>query len=164
MGNERPPLSRPSERNENLDLEIIRNLSAILPQWNPFAHIYCHVYKILSNHECFSIDSEDISNNDDSAESDSSCINISPSKRIRLIEGGDRRTHALPTMEESATVILIEYSDRSFRDIVLTLRDNKRNDSLGQACDFVQHLQLTHVAFMCINHILLFLHGTYGRH
>lgn len=59
--------------------------------------------------------------------------------RMWLIEGGDRRTHNLPTMKEAATVIHIEYSDRTFRDIVLTLRSNNRNDSRRQGYVFEQH-------------------------
>lgn len=47
--------------------------------------------------------------------------------RMRLIEGGDRRTQNLPTTEEVAAIIPTEYSDRSFRDIVLTLRSAANN-------------------------------------
>jgi hypothetical protein len=68
-------------------------------------------------------------------------------------------------MKESATVIPIEYSDRSFRDIVLTLRGSNRNDSLGQECDFERGFQLIsqiHAAYMCANYVLLFPHGAYG--
>jgi hypothetical protein len=61
---------RLSERNENLDNEIIENLSTVLSQCNSFAHIYRHAYEILNNHESFSINSEDRSNNDRSTESE----------------------------------------------------------------------------------------------
>lgn len=37
--------------------------------------------------------------------------------KMRLTEGDDRRTHKLPTMEEIAAAIPIEYSYRNFRDI-----------------------------------------------
>ncbi|CEG83071.1 hypothetical protein RMATCC62417_17047 [Rhizopus microsporus] len=121
---------RLSERNENLDNEIIDNLSTLLSQCNPLAGIYYHTYEILSNHESSSINSEDRANNNGYAESGSPYIIISSSMRMRLIEGGDRRTHNLPTMEEVAAVIPIEYSNRSCRDIVLTLRSSSRNDSL----------------------------------
>ncbi|KAG1175628.1 hypothetical protein G6F70_003968 [Rhizopus microsporus] len=50
---------RRSERNENLDNEIIENPSTLLSQCNPFARIYRHAYKILANHESPSINSED---------------------------------------------------------------------------------------------------------
>ncbi|CEG75461.1 hypothetical protein RMATCC62417_10497 [Rhizopus microsporus] len=130
-----------SERNENTDHEIIRNLSAILGQRNPFAHIYRHTYEILSNHESSSINSKDRSNNNGSTESGPPYIIISPLMRMCLIEEGDRRTQNLPTMEEVAAVIPIEYSDISFRDIVLTLRSSSRNDSLRQGRDFEQRFQ-----------------------
>ncbi|ORE12766.1 hypothetical protein BCV71DRAFT_268915 [Rhizopus microsporus] len=98
---------RQSERNENLVHEIIINLSGMLAQCNPFAHIYRHAYEILKNHEGSSINSEDESNNDSSTKSGSSYIIISPSMRMRLIEGDDRHTHSLPTMEEAVAVIVV---------------------------------------------------------
>ncbi|ORE03852.1 hypothetical protein BCV72DRAFT_307851 [Rhizopus microsporus var. microsporus] len=101
-----------------------------LSQCNSFARIYRHAYEILSNHEGSSINSEDIANNNDSAESGSPFIIVSSSMRMRLIEEGDRRTYNLPTMEEVAAAIPIEYIDKSFHDIVLTLESSIRNDSL----------------------------------
>jgi hypothetical protein len=49
---------------------------------------------------------------------------------MHLIERDDKRTHNLPTMEEVAVVIPIEYIDRNFHDIILTLGSSSRNDSL----------------------------------
>jgi hypothetical protein len=83
---------------------------------------------------------------------------------MRLIEGSDRRTHKLPTMEEIAAVIPIEYSDRSFRDTVLTLRSNS---NLRQNTEFEQHFQRisqAHAAYMPTHYVFLFPHGTYGWH
>ncbi|PHZ12737.1 uncharacterized protein RHIMIDRAFT_195048, partial [Rhizopus microsporus ATCC 52813] len=105
---------RRSERNSNLDPEIIRELSFMLSQCNPFAQIYRHAYEILNERE-----SSDDSANNNNASPD---IVISSNMRMRLIEGGDRRTQNLPTMEEAAAIIPTEYGDRSFHDIVLTLR------------------------------------------
>ncbi|CEG83054.1 hypothetical protein RMATCC62417_17030 [Rhizopus microsporus] len=121
---------RRSERNENLENENIENLSTLLSQCNPFVRIYRHAYEILSNHESSGINSEDRANNNGSAESGSPYIIISSSMRMRLIEGGVRCTYNLPTMVEVAAAIPIEYIDRSFRDIVLTLGSSSRNDSL----------------------------------
>ncbi|PHZ12827.1 uncharacterized protein RHIMIDRAFT_251737 [Rhizopus microsporus ATCC 52813] len=42
---------RRQARNSNLDTEIIRELSVMLAQCNPFARIYRHAHEILSNHE-----------------------------------------------------------------------------------------------------------------
>jgi hypothetical protein len=70
-------------------------------------------------------------------------------------------------MEEVTVVIPIEYSDRIFRDIVLTLGSNNRNDSLRQGRYFEQGFQLigqTHATYMCTNYVLLFPHGAYGQH
>ncbi|CAO3700079.1 unnamed protein product [Rhizopus microsporus] len=121
---------RRSERNENLKNGNIESLSIMLAQCNPFARIYCHAYKILSNHESFSINSEKRSSNNGSTESGSPYIIISSSMRIRLIEGDDRRAQDLPTMEKVVAVIQIEYNDRGFCNIVLTLISSSRNDSL----------------------------------
>ncbi|CEI99890.1 hypothetical protein RMCBS344292_13966 [Rhizopus microsporus] len=82
---------RRSERNENLENGNIESLSIVLAQCNPFARIYCHAYKILSNHERFSINSEKRSSNNGSTENGSPYIIISSSMRMHLIEGGDRR-------------------------------------------------------------------------
>ena len=100
-------------RNENMKQEIIKNLLTVLSQCNPFVRIYRHAYGILSNHESSSINNEDKGNNNGSAESGSPYIIISSSMRMHLIKGGVRRTHNLPTMEEVATVIPIEYIDRN---------------------------------------------------
>ncbi|PHZ14394.1 uncharacterized protein RHIMIDRAFT_278936 [Rhizopus microsporus ATCC 52813] len=67
-------------------------------------------------------------------------------------------------MEEVAAVIPTEYSDRNFRDILLTLRRN-RYDIIRQGYDFDQHFQRisrTHAAYMPTHYVLLFPHGTYG--
>ncbi|PHZ16974.1 uncharacterized protein RHIMIDRAFT_243111 [Rhizopus microsporus ATCC 52813] len=111
---------RRQARNSNLDPEIVRELSVMLAQCNQFARIYRYAHEILSNHES----SNTVSNGNDQREVSVPYIIISPSMRMRLIEGSDRRTHNPPTMEEIAAVIPIEYSDRGFRDIVLTLRSN----------------------------------------
>ena len=87
--------------------------------------------------------------------------------RMCLIEGGDIRAQDLSKMEEVAAVTPIEYIDRNFRDIVLTLRSSSRNDSLRQGHDFEQYFQRfsqTHAAYVYTNCILIFHHRTYGRH
>ncbi|RCH85481.1 hypothetical protein CU097_002193, partial [Rhizopus azygosporus] len=99
-------------------------------------------------------ESEDRANNNSSAESGSPYGIISSSMRMHLIEGGVRRIHNLTTMEEVAAVVPIEYIDRNFRDIVLTLRSSSRNDSLGQGYDFEQHFQRisqTHASYVYTN-------------
>jgi hypothetical protein len=129
-------VQRRPERNENLNSEIIIELSTMLSHCNPFSRIYRHAHEILSRYENTNTDG-DLSSNTN--ESNSPYIIISPSMRMRLIEGSDRRTHNLPTMEEVAAVIPIEYSDRSFRDIIPILRTGDRNDSIRQGYDFEQH-------------------------
>ncbi|CEI87136.1 hypothetical protein RMCBS344292_01556 [Rhizopus microsporus] len=159
---------RRSERNENLHSKIITELSTMLSHCNPFSRIYRHAYEILSRNEDRSMDG-DLSNNANghNESNNSPYIIISPSMRMRLIEGSDRRTRNLPTTEEVAAVIPIEYSDRSFRDIILTLRRRDRNDNIRQGYDFDQHFQRisqTHAAYMPTHYALLFSHGTYGWH
>ncbi|PHZ15415.1 uncharacterized protein RHIMIDRAFT_223722 [Rhizopus microsporus ATCC 52813] len=145
---------RRQAQNNNLDPEIVRELSVMLAQCNPFARIYRHAHEILSNHES----SNTVSDGNDQREVNAPYISISPSMRMRLIEGSDRRTHNFPTMEGIAAVIPIEYSDRSFRDIVLTLRSNS---SLRQNTGSEQHFQniiQAHAAYMPSHYLHLFLH------
>ncbi|CEI92699.1 hypothetical protein RMCBS344292_06952 [Rhizopus microsporus] len=97
---------RKQARNSNFDPEIIRALSDMLVQCNPFARVYRHTHEILTNHE----NSNTVSDGNDQREDSAPYIIISPLMRMRLIEGSDRRTYYLPTMEE--------YSGRGFRDIV----------------------------------------------
>lgn len=122
---------------------LYENHSAMNTHCNPFASIYCHTYEILRSNESSNTNSEDRSNSDGSAESGSSYITVGLSIRIRLTERGDRRTYSLPTMEEFATVTPIEYSERSFRDIVLTLSQ-------------------THAAYKLTHYTLLFPHRTHS--
>ncbi|CEG69352.1 hypothetical protein RMATCC62417_05439 [Rhizopus microsporus] len=78
---------------------------------------------------------------------------------MRLIEGSDRRTTNLPTTEEVAAAIPIEYSDRGFRGIILALRKRDRNDNIRQGYDFDQHFQRIsqmHAAYMPTHYVLLF--------
>ncbi|ORE11871.1 hypothetical protein BCV72DRAFT_318045 [Rhizopus microsporus var. microsporus] len=145
---------RRQARSSNLDPEIVRELSVMLAQCNPFARIYRHAHEILNNYE----NSNSVSDGNDQREVSAPYIIISPSMRMCLIEGSDRRTHNLPTMEEIAAVIPIKYSDRSFRDIVLTLRSNS---SLRQSTGFEQRFQTiiqAHTAYMPSHYLHLFLH------
>ena len=91
---------RRSERNENLNSEIITELSTMLSHCNPFSRIYLHAHEILSRNEDRSTDG-DLSNNinDHNESNNSPYIVISPSMRMRLIEGSDRRTQNLLTTE-----------------------------------------------------------------
>jgi hypothetical protein len=63
---------RRQARNSNLDPEIIRELSVMLAQCNPFARVYRHAHEILSNHESDS--------NNDQTETNTPYIVISPSR------------------------------------------------------------------------------------
>lgn len=101
----------------------------MLAQCNHFARIYRHAYNLLSNHGSSDI----INDNNDPTEINTPYIAISPSMRMCLIEGDYRRTQNLPTMEEVTAIIPIEYNDRGFCDVVLTLRGSSRNDCLRQA-------------------------------
>ncbi|KAG1178316.1 hypothetical protein G6F70_000161 [Rhizopus microsporus] len=139
-----------------LDPEIIRELSAMLSQCDPFASVYRHAHEILGSHENDS--------NNDQTETNAPYIAINPFIKIYLIKVDDKRTHNLPTMEEVAVAIPIEYIDRNFRDIVLTLRSSSRNDNLRQGHNFeqyFQHISQTHAAYVCTKYVLIFHYGTY---
>ncbi|CEI95391.1 hypothetical protein RMCBS344292_09580 [Rhizopus microsporus] len=157
---------RRSERNENLNSEITTEISTMLSHCNPFSRIYRHTHEILSRNENTNTDG-DLSNNisDNNESNNSPYIIISPSMRMRLIEGSNRRIINLPTTEEAAAVIPIEYSDRSFRDIILTLRRRDRNNNIRQGYGFDQYFQRireAHAAYMPTHYVLLFPHRTYG--
>ena len=72
----------------------------MLSHCNPFSRIYLHAHEILSRNEDRSTDG-DLSNNinDHNESNNSPYIVISPSMRMRLIEGSDRRTQNLLTTE-----------------------------------------------------------------
>ena len=137
----------------------------MLSHCNHFSCIYRHAHEILSRNENTNTGGDLSNNTNDNNESNNlPYIIISPSMRMRLIEGSDRCTTNLPTMEEVAAVIPTEYSDRSFRDIVLTLRSYS---NLRQSTGFDQHFRRIshrHAAYMPIHHVLLFPHGAYGWH
>ncbi|PHZ11487.1 uncharacterized protein RHIMIDRAFT_298138, partial [Rhizopus microsporus ATCC 52813] len=112
---------RHSERNNNLDSETIRELSFMFSQYNPFAQIYRHAYIILNARE---------SNGNSAGNNNvSPYIAISSDMKMRLIEGGNRRTQSLPIIEEIAAIIPTEYGDKSFRDTFLTWRRTDDNTS-----------------------------------
>ncbi|ORE03036.1 hypothetical protein BCV72DRAFT_308610 [Rhizopus microsporus var. microsporus] len=72
--------------------------------------------------------------------------------RMHLIEGGDGRTHNLPTMEEVTAAIPIKHIDRSFRGIVLALGSSGRNDSLcqGQILKSTFNVSARHMLHTCV--------------
>ncbi|KAG1176723.1 hypothetical protein G6F70_003091 [Rhizopus microsporus] len=151
---------RRQARNSNFDPEIIRELSDMLAQCNLFARVYRYAHEVLSNHGS----SNAVSYGNDQREDSAPYIIISPSMRVRLIEGSDRRTHNLPTMEEIVAATPVEYSDRGFRNVVRTLRDNNKSSSNNVFEQYFQRVSQTHDAYMCTNCVLISHHGTYERH
>ncbi|CEG77027.1 hypothetical protein RMATCC62417_11843 [Rhizopus microsporus] len=134
---------RRSERNNNLDPEIIRELSFMLSQCNPFARIYRHAYEILNERE----------SNDNSADSNnvSPYITISPDMRMQLIEGGNRRTQNLSIMEKVAAIIPAEYGDKSFRDTVLIWRRTDDSTSTSLRDQYPLQLLFFNSSFVFLN-------------
>lgn len=81
---------------------MISTVSVMFAHCNPFAHIYCHAHEILRDRES----SSTISDSNDQIEANIPYIVISPFIRMRLIEGGDRRTHNLQTIEIVAATVI----------------------------------------------------------
>jgi hypothetical protein len=72
-------------------------------------------------------------------------------------------------MEEVAVIIPIEYSDKSFCNVVLTLRRAVNNVSASLHDQYsseyhFQRISQTHAAYMPTHYVLLFPHGDYGWH
>ena len=140
--------------NQNLDEEIIANLSDMIanPEIcnNPFVQIYKHAHEILSEEE----------QHHQTGTSNETYIRLSPQMKMELVVGQDRRTQNLPTVNEIAAVIPNEYSDRSFRDILITYRNNSSNSANG----LYKRINETHAAYMPLHYVLLFPRGEYGWH
>ena len=80
--------------------------------------------------------------------------------QMRLILEADTDWHYknLLTSNKVAVIILNEYSDASFRDIVLIER-HAPNKQLWYSC-----INLTHAAYILLHYILLFPCGDTGWH
>ncbi|KAG1070303.1 hypothetical protein G6F42_026146 [Rhizopus arrhizus] len=140
--------------NQSLDEEIIADLSDMIANSgicnnNPFVQIYKHEHEILSEEE-----------QHQTSTSNDTYIRLSPRMKMELAAGQDRQTYNLPTANEIAAVIPNEYSDRSFRDILITYRNNSSNSANG----LYRRINETHAAYMPLHYVLLFSRGEYGWH
>ncbi|CAO0796173.1 unnamed protein product [Mucor circinelloides] len=139
--------------NQNLEEEIIADLSDMIANAdicnNPFVQIYKHAHGVLSEEE-----------QHQTSTSNDTYIRLSPRMKMELAAGQDRRTYNLPTANEIAAVIPNEYSDRSFRDTLITYRNNSSNSANG----LYRRINETHAAYMPLHYVLLFSRGEYGWH
>ena len=69
----------------------------------------------------------------------------------------DRRSENLPTSEEIVVIILDEYGEVGFRDIVLAKRTGNRNDNFSI-------INPNHASYMSLHYILLFLQADLSWH
>ena len=83
---------------------------------------------------------------------------------MHLIEEDDRRNHNMPIVKEIAAVTPVEYSDRSFRNIVRTLIGNNKSSSNTVFEQHFQGISQAHAAYVYTNCVLIFHHGAYGHH
>jgi len=102
---------------------------------NPFVHIYKHAHEILREEE----ERQAVNNVNEEA-----YIRLNPQMQMELIVSEDRRTQNLPTVNEIAAIIPDEYADRSFRDILITYRNNSANNAQG----LFRRINETHAAYM----------------
>lgn len=151
-----------SERNENLNSpRSQRSFLLCFLIVTPFLCIYRHAYEILSRYTNTNTDRYLSNNTNDHNESSSRYIIISPSMRMKFIGGSNRCTRNLLTMEEAAAVVPSDYSNRGFRDIILTLRRD-RNDSIRQGSTLKESVK--HMLYTCLpTTSFLFPHRAYGR-
>jgi len=134
--------------NVDLNSEIISSITNVLHTCNnPFVRIYKHAHEILS--------AESVRQSENNTDEVFHVV-VSPEMKMELIVGSDSRTQNLPTANEIAAIIPNEYSERSVRDIVITYKNNNRNQ-------YNYHrIHETHAAYMPLHYVLLFPMGDYG--
>lgn len=94
------------------DEETIADLSDMIANTdicsNPVVQIYKHAHEIFREEELHQ-----------ATTSNETYIRLSPQMKMELVVDLDRQTQNLPTVNEIAAVIPNEYSDRSFRGILI---------------------------------------------
>lgn len=124
-------------------MNIIRRLSEILHDVNPFISIYKTARERLQETEM---------------NRTASRIIFNPQLRLVVEQGADRRRENLPTSDEVALIIPDEYGDRCFRDICLAYRSGPE----AQDGDRLHRISQTHAAYMPLHYVLLFPSGDLG--
>jgi hypothetical protein len=73
--------------------------------------------------------------------------------RLIIESGANRRRQNLPTSNKVTALILDEYIDASRRDLVLIVREG------GRERPQIHIVNITHVAYMPLYYVLLFLYS-----
>jgi hypothetical protein len=113
----------------------------MLHESNPFVMLY------KTAHELHTTNHDEVNN------FETPFVRIFPSLRIELVAGADRKTENLPTSNKIASIISYEYSEVSFRDIRIYLRDGELNYT---------NISQTHALYMPLHYTLLLSTGDFN--
>ena len=126
---------------QGLDPILTRELGAVIEEHNPF------VQRFVSAHDT-------INQNDGEAD-----LILNPQLQIVIQPGSDKRRFNLPVTGEVAAILPDEWSDPSFRDVLLYHRNED-----GTVSDRRTKIARTHPAYLPLHYVLLFPFGTPGWH
>ena len=132
-----------SERNPELSDQLIRQLTDMLQEINPYISLYKTAAESLRIA---------------AAADQPAQVVMTPQMQLVMQIGADRRRENLPTSEEVAVIIPDEYTQAGFRDIVLNLRDPPQGGSAFSS------ITSNHAAYMPLHYVLLFPAGDLGWH
>lgn len=88
--------------------------------------------------------------------STSETILLNPQMRLVVEKGADKRRENLPTANEIGVLIPNEYTDPSFCDILLAVREPAGGPRQGLQ---LQRIPISHLSYMPFHYILLFPNG-----
>jgi len=134
----------PNTSHANLQPEILQVLTNMLHDINPFINIYKTAKERLDQQTRLH-PGEEVQ------------VLLNPQLHLILEVGADRRCYNLPTADEVAMILPSEYSNTSFRDIVLTKRTSHGEEEFS-------FINPNHAGYMPLHYVLLFPHGELGWH
>lgn len=140
VGSERAVEAR-TEGN-NLNPEIVRRLTELIEQNNPFVEYYHTALRSLQESEL----------------EGSLRVVLNPEFRLVVEPSTDRRRYNLPTVDEVA-VVIPDGTDRNTRDVILFARNG--DGSLSQRFEYIPR---NHPAYLPLHYVLFYPLGNPGYH
>lgn len=131
-----------NERYSNLNSYLLRLLTNMLHDCNPFISLYKTANEVLQSNAI----STDLR------------VILNPQMRLIIEEGSDKRRTNLSTSNEMIAIISNEYDLPCDRDILLTKRRN------GSESSFMRRINQNHAAYMPLHYVLLFSFGDFEFH
>ena len=129
-------------RNPQLNPALLRQLTKVLQDYNPFINIYKTAAKQIQS--LTTNMTEEI------------CVILNLQIKLLLEMEADRRRNNLPTVDEVAIIIPDKYNQGGFRDIVLTYRNPEIDTNQYHTISF------NSVAYMPLHYVLFFPCGDLG--